>query len=51
MAETVFSVIKRRFGDEIKNRGFRCKVKELKLKLIVYSIDLFLNRQRIFITN
>jgi transposase len=50
-AETVFSVIKRRFGDEIKSRGFRSQVKELKLKLIVYSIDRFLKRQRIFITN
>ena len=50
-AETVFSVIKRRFGDEIKSRGFRSQVKELKLKLIVYSIDLFLKGQRIFITN
>ena len=43
--------IKRKFGDEIKSRGFRSQVKELKLKLIVYSIDLFLKGQRIFITN
>ena len=49
--ETVFSVIKRRFGDQIKSRRFRSQVKELKLKCIVYSIDLFLKKQRIFITD
>ncbi|MEI6293813.1 MAG: IS5 family transposase [Methanomicrobiales archaeon] len=49
--ETVFSVIKRRFGDEIKARFYRSQVKELKLKCIVYSVDLFLKKQRIFITD
>jgi transposase len=49
--ETVFSVIKRRFGDEIKSRIFRSQAKELKLKCIVYSLDLFLKNQRIFITD
>ena len=47
--ETVFSVIKRRFGDEIKSRRYRNQVKELKLKCIVYSIDRFLKKQRIFV--
>jgi len=32
--ETVFSVIKRRFGDQIKSRQLRSQVKELKLKCI-----------------
>ena len=41
--ETVFSVIKRRFGEEIKGRFYRSQVKELKLKCIVYSVDLFLS--------
>jgi hypothetical protein len=49
--ETVFSVIKRRFGNEIKSRRFRNQVKELKLKCIVYSVDRFLKKQRIFITD
>jgi transposase len=49
--ETVFSVIKRRFGDDIKSRLYRNQVKELKLKCIVYSVDRFLKRQRIFITD
>ena len=49
--ETVFSVIKRRFGDEIKGRFYRSQVKELKLKCIVYSVDLFLKPKRIFITD
>jgi len=47
--ETVFSVIKRRFGDRIKGRLFRNQVKELKLRCIVYSIDRFLKKQRIFL--
>lgn len=34
--ETVFSVIKRRFGDEIKGRFYKSQVKELKLKCIVW---------------
>jgi hypothetical protein len=42
--ETVFSVIKRRFGDEIKSRLYRSQVKELKLKCIVYSVDRFLKK-------
>lgn len=49
--ETVFSVMKRRFGDEIRSRHYRGQVKELKLKCIVYSVDLFLKKQRIFITD
>ena len=49
--ETVFSVIKRRFGEEIKGRSYRSQVKELKLKCIVYSVDLFLKKQRILITD
>jgi hypothetical protein len=49
--ETVFSVMKRRFGDEIRSRLYRSQVKELKLKCIVYSVDLFLKKQRIFITD
>jgi len=49
--ETVFSVIKRRFGDEIKSRLYTSQVKELKLKCIVYSIDRFLKKQRIFIVD
>jgi len=46
--ETVFSVIKRRFGDEITARLFRNQVKEVKLKCIVHSVDRFLKIQRIF---
>jgi hypothetical protein len=49
--QTVFSFMKRRFGDEIKSRLYRSQVKELKLKCIVYSVDRFLKKQRIFITD
>ena len=50
-AETVFSVMKRRFGDEITTRRFRNQVKEVKIKCIVYSVDRFLKNQRIFLVD
>jgi hypothetical protein len=37
--ETVFSVLKRKFGDALKARKFRAQVKELKIKLILYNIS------------
>lgn len=49
--ETVFSVLKRRFGDEITARLFRNQVKEVKIKCIVHSVDRFLKIQRIFIVD
>jgi transposase len=49
--ETVFSVMKRQFGDEISARLFRSQVKEVKIKCIVYSIDRFLKIQRIFMVD
>jgi transposase len=49
--ETVFSVIKRRFGDEITARLFRNQVKEMKIKCIAYSVDRFLKIQRIFVVD
>ena len=39
MAETTFSVVKRKFGETLRARKFRNQVKEIKLKLIVYNID------------
>jgi transposase len=39
IAETTFSVAKRKFGETLRARKFRNQVKEIKLKLIVYNID------------
>ncbi len=39
IAETTFSVVKRKFGETLRARKFRNQVKEIKIKLIVYNID------------
>jgi len=36
--ETAFSVLKRRFGEELKARKYRCQVKEIKTKLILHNL-------------
>lgn len=38
IAETTFSVVKRKFGETLRARKFRNQVKEIKFKLIVYNI-------------
>jgi len=37
--ETVFSVLKRKFGETLKARKFQAQIKELKIKLILYNIS------------
>ena len=37
--ETVFSVMKRKFGEALKARKFQEQIKELKIKLILYNIS------------
>ncbi|WP_394325545.1 hypothetical protein [Methanosarcina barkeri] len=39
IAETTFSVVKRKFGEVLRARKFYNQVKELKIKLIVYNIN------------
>lgn len=39
IVETVFSVIKRKFGETVKARKFYNQVKEIKVKLLVYNIN------------
>jgi len=39
IAETTFSVVKRKFGEIIRARKFYNQVKEIKIKLIVYNIN------------
>jgi len=48
IVETVFSIIKRKFGDKINARKYLSKLKEIKLKCIVYQLDRFLKYQRVF---
>jgi transposase len=40
--ETVFSVIKRKFGESLKARKFQAQIKELKIKLILYNLSKFI---------
>jgi len=37
--ETVFSVLKRKFGECLKARKYRLQIKEIKIKLILYNIS------------
>ena len=48
MAETAFSILKRRFGETIFARSYRQQVKEITLKCIIFSLDRFLKKQRVF---
>ncbi len=47
MAETVFSILKRLFGDTTYSRSYGRQIKEIKLKCIIFSIDRFLKNQRV----
>lgn len=37
--ETVFSVLKRKYGESLKARRYRLQVKEIKMKAIVYNLS------------
>ena len=39
LVETVFSGLKRKFGESLKARQFLSQIKELKIKLILYNIS------------
>jgi predicted enzyme involved in methoxymalonyl-ACP biosynthesis len=39
LVETMFSVLKRKYGEEMKARKYRNQVKEIKMKLLVHNID------------
>lgn len=36
--ESAFSVIKRRFGKDLKARKYQCRVKEIKIKIILHNL-------------
>ena len=37
--ETVFSVLKRKFGESLKSRKYQLQVKEIKIKVILYNLS------------
>ncbi|HOO89594.1 MAG TPA: transposase, partial [Syntrophales bacterium] len=37
--ETVFSVLKRKYGESLKARRYRLQFKEIKMKAIVYNLS------------
>src|SRR5690606_35613760 len=39
IAETIISVVKRKFGETLRARKLRTQVKEVKVKLIVYNVN------------
>ena len=41
--ETVFSVLKRKFGEPLKARKYRLRIKEIKFKVILYNISRILS--------
>ena len=40
--ETVFFVLKRKFGESLKARKYRLQVKEIKIKVILYNLSRFM---------
>jgi len=41
LVETAFSVLKRKYGEEIKSRKYWNQVKEIKIKLIVHNLGMY----------
>jgi hypothetical protein len=37
--KTVFSVLKRKFGESLKARKYRLQIKEIKIKVILYNLS------------
>jgi hypothetical protein len=47
--ETVFSILKRKFGESLKSRKFRLQVKAIKIKVILYTISRMISTLSILI--
>jgi len=41
--ETVFSILKRKFGESLKARKYRLQVKEIKIKVILNNLSRVMN--------
>jgi len=39
LVETMFSVLKRRYGEEVRAKKYRNQIKEVKFKLLVHNLD------------
>lgn len=48
IAETAFSVIKRKFGGDLTSRLIELKKKEMKLKALAYNLHVLINRKSYF---
>lgn len=44
LAETVFSVLKRRFGESLKARKYWNQVKEIKVKVVIYNLNRWIGK-------
>lgn len=49
MVETVFSVLKRKFGEFLKARKFRLQIKEIKIKVILSNLSRLISTLSILI--
>jgi hypothetical protein len=49
MVETVFSVLKRKFGETLKARKYRLQVKVIKIKVILYNLSRIISTLSILI--
>ena len=49
IVETIFSTVKRRYGEETRSRGYRNQVKEIKIKFIIHNIDRYIKQNIQFI--
>ncbi len=41
LVETMFSVLKRKYSEEIRAKKYWNQVKEVKLKLLVHNLDMY----------
>jgi hypothetical protein len=40
MVETVFSVIKRRYGENVRSKKYYNQIKEIKIRMILHNMTL-----------
>lgn len=40
MVETVFSILKRRYGDTVRSRKYYNQIKEIKIRMILHNMTI-----------
>ncbi|MEM2933580.1 MAG: transposase [Methanocellales archaeon] len=50
IAETIVSVVKRKFAEELKARNYGNQIKEIKIKLLIYNLHKHLKNKIIFLS-